>query len=110
MANVNISGGARAGAGADAISLRNLFGALKQIVVTGDAAASTDLTATGVRVGDMIVSALGYEAPLITGASPAKPLTVVDHTANTNITAKDTIQISTATTDETIILTYWDLT
>ncbi len=110
MANPNISGGARAGAGSDAISLRNLMGSLKTIVVSGDSAANTALTATGIRVGDMIQSVIGVQADLITGASPALPVTLVDHTANATITGKDTIQVSVATTDENLMVTYWDLT
>lgn len=66
------------------------------------AGASTNITITGIRKGDDLVSVFELQPPTA-GAGNA---IVANRTAATTITANDTIQISVATTGNQVLVTW----
>lgn len=92
------SGGAgfqRQGPGTAEHQIRELQG-LKMVVAAG-AAADTDITATGAKTTDTVMSALMFD----TGVPS-------DVTAEVSFTAADTMQLSdTDSTGNTLVVWYW---
>lgn len=73
---------------------------LKQVVAAGDTA-DTDIPVAGVVATSIIVGCVGF--PDAGGAA-------VDNTADTSVTSSGNIQVTTDTTGQSLLVTYWDLT
>ena len=71
-------------------------GLIKSALVTG-AAADTDITVTGIKKGDHLIIVL---------ESAATTALLTDRTANTTITADDTIQCSDDTSTDKLVI-FW---
>jgi len=69
------------------------------------AAANTNITVTGIKPGDAIVSVLELQPPTAASGNAI----VADRTSATTITAANTIRISAATTGNQVLVVWWSV-
>jgi hypothetical protein len=119
MANLSKKRGVLAGRGADlkvtatasgldiqAVSPRaSTAGAQLKVAYAAGAAANTNITISGIKTSDVLVSVLEIQPPTATSGNTI----VADRTAATTIYATNTIRISENTTGNQVLVLWWSV-